>query len=281
MLKKTKTNNRDLFYSSVLEKRLIDKNASILICGGGSLDRETFIDLGYTNVTVSNLDTRASVDEFAPYKWDYQDAQSMSYDDDSFDYVVIHAAIHHASMPHKVLLEMYRVSKLGFLAFEARDSFLMKIVTKLNLTQEYEHAAVFYNDCLYGGVNNTEIPNYVYRWTEREIEKTIQSFSPICRHTFLYDYGSAYPCTPQLELRNSLKVVVLFLMKPFYLLFSKIFYKQQNQFAFFVHKASKESDLFPWLYEDKLTNNIRFNKTWAQQIYRPEKDVEEHLSSNN
>ena len=89
MLKKTKTNNRDLFYSSVLEKRLIDKNASILICGGGSLDRETFIDLGYTNVTVSNLDTRASVDEFAPYKWDYQDAQSMSYDDDSFDYVVI------------------------------------------------------------------------------------------------------------------------------------------------------------------------------------------------
>ena len=70
-------------------------------------------------------------------------------------------------------------------------------------------------------------------------------------------------------------------MKPFYLLFSKIFYKQQNQFAFFVHKPSKESDLFPWLYEDKLTNNIRFNKTWAQQIYRPEKDVEEHLSSNN
>ena len=44
---------------------------------------------------------------------------------------------------------------------------------------------------------------------------------------------------------------------------------------------SKESDLFPWLYEDKLTNNIRFNKTWAQQIYRPEKDVEEHISSNN
>lgn len=280
-MKKSKINNRDLFYSSVLEKRLVDKNASILICGGGSLDRQTFINLGYSNVTVSNLDTRASVDEFAPYKWDYQDAQSLSYDDDSFDYVVIHAAIHHASMPHKVLLEMYRVSKLGFLAFEARDSFLMKIVTKLNLTQEYEHAAVFYNDCLYGGVNNTEIPNYVYRWTEREIEKTIQSFAPICKHTFLYDYGSAYPCTPQLELKNGLKVAILAFMKPFYLIFSKIFYKQQNQFAFYVSKPLDNSELFPWLLRDSTSGSFKFNKEWASNRYKDSEDVQDHLSSNN
>ena len=280
-MKKSKINNRDLFYSSVLEKRLVDKNASILICGGGSLDRQTFINLGYSNVTVSNLDTRASVDEFAPYKWDYQDAQSLSYDDDTFDYVVIHAAIHHASMPHKVLLEMYRVSKLGFLAFEARDSFLMKIVTKLNLTQEYEHAAVFYNDCLYGGVNNTEIPNYVYRWTEREIEKTIQSFAPICKHTFLYDYGSAYPCTPQLELKNGLKVAILAFMKPFYLIFSKIFYKQQNQFAFYVSKPLDNSELFPWLLRDSTSGSFKFNKEWASNRYKDSEDVQDHLSSNN
>ena len=70
-------------------------------------------------------------------------------------------------------------------------------------------------------------------------------------------------------------------MKPFYLIFSKIFYKQQNQFAFFVLKESKESELFPWLYKDKETNNIKFNKIWAQERYRAEKDVEEHLSSNN
>ncbi len=51
--------------------------------------------------------------------------------------------------------------KIGILAFEARDSLLMRIVTKLNLAQEYEHAAVFYNNCSHGGVNNTQIPNYV------------------------------------------------------------------------------------------------------------------------
>ena len=41
------------------------------------------------------------------------------------------------------------------------------------LVQEYEHAAVFYNDCVFGGVKNTPIPNFIYRWTRRDIEKTI------------------------------------------------------------------------------------------------------------
>ena len=262
------TNPRRQFYSSIVEKRIINKDSSILICGGGLLDKETFLNLEYTNVTLSNLDTRTSADKFAPYKWDYQDAQSLSYNDDSFDYVVIHAAIHHAPMPHKVLLEMYRVSRIGILAFEARDSLLMQIVTKLNLAQEYEHAAVFYNDCSHGGVNNTHIPNYVYRWTEREIEKTIQSYNAISKHTFLYDYGSAYPCTPELELKNGFKVVFLSLLKPFYIIFSKIFYKQQNQFAFFISKISKKNKLFPWLIKDKDTNDIKFNKAWAEKKYR-------------
>ena len=83
------TNPRDQFYINVVDARISNKHASILICGGGSLDKETFINLGFTNVTVSNLDTRASVDEFAPYKWDYQDAQSLSYDDNSFDKVFL------------------------------------------------------------------------------------------------------------------------------------------------------------------------------------------------
>ena len=262
------TNPRRQFYSNIVEKRILNKDASILVCGGGLLDKETFLDLGFSNVTLSNLDTRTSADKFAPYKWDYQDAQSLSYDDNSFDYVVIHAAIHHAPMPHKVLLEMYRVSRVGILAFEARDSFLMRIVTKLNLAQEYEHAAVFYNDCSHGGVNNTQIPNYVYRWTEREIEKTIQSYNPISKHTFLYDYGSAYPCTPELELKNGFKVSLLFLLKSLYIFFSRIFYKQQNQFAFFILKISKENELFPWLCRDKDTNDIKFNKAWAEKKYK-------------
>ena len=266
-------NERDLFYANIVSKRLKSKDASILICGGGDLDRYIFMTLGFKNVTISNLDTRVSGDKFAPYKWSFEDAQSLSFDDNAFDYVVIHAAIHHTSMPHKAILEMYRVSKKGILVFESRDSILMRILNKLNLTQEYEHAAVFYHGCLYGGVNNTEIPNYVFRWTEREVEKLIQSFAPFCKHQYLYDYGSAHPYTPHLELKNGLKVLVLSVAKPFYWLFSKVFYKQQNQFAFYVAKPSDNSQLFPWLERDKKTNLIRFNKEWAEKKYRDVKTL--------
>ena len=259
---------RDDFYYDIIPKRILSKDASILVCGGGMLDKEVFTSYGYKNVTISNLDIRFKSDDFSPYDYMHEDVQNLSFEDSSFDYVVIHAAIHHASMPHKTLLEMYRVSKIGVLAFESRDSFVMKLIIKLNLSPAYEHFAVYYNDCKYGGVDNTEIPNYIYRWTEREVIKTIQSYAPQHKHFFKFDYASVYPCAPDLELNNSLKVIFLRLIKPFYIIFSKICYKQQNQFAIFIEKPQNDKDLYPWLKRDSISNRIGFNKVWGQQRYK-------------
>ena len=55
---------------------------------------------------------------FAPFKWSFQNAESLSFVDDSFDYVVIMPQSI-TSVPHKVLTEMYRVAKKGVLAFES------------------------------------------------------------------------------------------------------------------------------------------------------------------
>jgi ubiquinone/menaquinone biosynthesis C-methylase UbiE len=164
---------REGFYEDVVRRRIPDRDASILICGGGESDAKTFAKLGYRNVTISNLDTRIDQGHYAPFEWKFENAEALSCSDGSFDYVVIHAAIHHASSPHRVVLEMYRVARKGMLAFEARDSALMHCLERFRVTPTYEHAAVYYNDCKYGGVNNTEIPNFVFRWTEREVEKTI------------------------------------------------------------------------------------------------------------
>ena len=49
----------------------------------------------------------------------------------------------------------------------------MKLAVKLNLAHQYETQAVFFNDMKTGGLNNKEIPNFVYRWTEREVYKLI------------------------------------------------------------------------------------------------------------
>ncbi|MCB0846239.1 MAG: class I SAM-dependent methyltransferase [Bacteroidetes bacterium] len=258
---------RSHFYSKVVDELIPDKNASILICGGGELDKNTFLELGFSNVTVSNLDERMHKDSYHPFNWSFENAENLSFEDESFDYTVIHAAIHHASSPHKVLTEMYRVASKGVLAFESRDSFVMRILEKWELTQVYEHAAVYYNDCKYGGVNNTEIPNFIYRWTEREVEKTIKSFSPGLKHEFAYRYGTAFPCTPEMEKNNSLKTIILKIARPFYFLFAKLFPRQQNLFAFFIKKPNAKTDFFPWLVYDEEKKNITFNKQWGDERY--------------
>jgi SAM-dependent methyltransferase len=256
------------FYEDVVRRRISDKDASILVCGGGKTDARTFAKLGYRNVTMSNVDTRIDECDYSPYQWKFENAEALSFADGTFDYVVIHAAIHHASSPHKVLLEMYRVARKGMLAFEARDSALMHCLERFNLAVTYEHAAVYYNDCKCGGVNNTDIPNFVFRWTEREIEKTIQSYAPHCRHTFMYEYGTGFPCAAELEAKGSLKHAFLVTMQPFYWLFTKIFVKQQNLFAFYVAKPSIPDTLFPWLIFDQQEQRIRFDKRWGDLKYR-------------
>lgn len=259
---------REKFYTNIVKKVISDKEAPILICGGGELDKNIFIDLGFKNVTISNLDIRQKAEQYAPFTWKYENAENLSFSDNSFDYVVIHAAIHHACSPHRVLTEMYRVARKGVLAFESRDSFIIRLLEKLHLTQTYEHAAVYYNDGKYGGVNNTEIPNYIYRWTEREVEKTIRSYSPSFRHKYSYFYGTAFPCTPELEKRGRLKYYLLTVAKPFFYLFSKFFPKQQNQFAFFIGKPDLPGSLHPWLMMNKENNKIRFNRKWGEDRYR-------------
>lgn len=259
---------REIFYEKIVQLRLQPNTSTILVCGGGLLDKNVFERLGFHNVTISNLDTRPTVNDFAPFKWKCENAEKLSFPDNHFDYVVIHAAVHHASSPHRVLTEMYRVSKKGILAFESRDSIVMRLMEKFHLTLVYEHTAVYYNNCNSGGVNNTEIPNFVYRWTEREIEKTIQSYSPYYRHRILYSYGTAFPCTQELENKARTKRIFINALRPLYSVLTKLFVKQQNQFAFFVEKSETLDVLFPWLNFDESSQQITFNKEWGDHKYK-------------
>ena len=69
----------------------------------------------------------------------------------------------------------------------------MQILLKLNFAYQYEHPAVFGNNYLYGRVANTEIPNYVYRWKEEEIRKTINCYAPYANHQICFDYDLNMP----------------------------------------------------------------------------------------
>jgi ubiquinone/menaquinone biosynthesis C-methylase UbiE len=260
------SDTRISFYQNTIDKWITDKNASILVVGGGETDREVLYGLGFTNVIISNLDSRLKIDEFAPYQWSFQKAEELSYGKHEFDFVVVHAALHHCESPHRALLEMYRVAKVGAIAFESRDSLLMKFLEKVNMTPSYEHVAVYYNDGKFGGVNNTEIPNYIYRWTERDIEKTVHTYAPYAKHKFQYKYGNDVPSSVGLQQKATIKQLVIYIAKPFYQIFILLFPKQQNLFAFYIEKPNVPEDLHEWLKVDG--ENIRFNYEWAKEVYK-------------
>jgi len=84
-----------------------------------------------------------------------QDAENLTYKDNSFDYTYINAGLHHLEYPHKGLAELFRVAREAAIFIEAQDSFLHGLSRVFGRKKaDFEPAG-----------------NYVYRWKTREIEK--------------------------------------------------------------------------------------------------------------
>jgi len=226
------------FYRRVLESLLadgaIERGWRVLVVAGAEVDREAFAAAGFTDVTVTNLDPASGEER--------QDAESLTYPDDSFDLAVISAGLHHCASPHRALLELYRVGRFGLLALEARDSALMRFAQRAGVVDEFELTAVAANDFRAGGVRNTATPNYVYRWTEREVEKTIASAAPQRLHRFVYFRELELPVSVlELEGRARWRLAAAPLR-----LLTRVLPKQANLFAFAVFRAG----LQPWMRDD-------------------------------
>jgi SAM-dependent methyltransferase len=250
-----------LFYASTLRKLDLPRDASILAVCGGASDREALLECGYSAVTISNLDERMRGDEFAPYAWSFQDAESLSFPDDSFDYCVVHCGLHHCASPHRGLLEMYRVARRGVLICEARDSTFMRMAIALKWVPDYELNAVRANSHRWGGVRNSCVPNFVYRWTEREVEKTVASFAPYAPPQIRFFYGLRVP-TERLPFHSSRSLGwIPAALETAIGLFTRVFPKQGNNFAFYIQKPD-DASLFPWL-KSRTEFNDQYRSTKA------------------
>ncbi len=263
------------FYSSLLQKLLetgfLAKDMAVLVICGTTKDKSIFADLGFTNVTISNLDTREPGDEFSPYTWSYQDAENLGFPDAQYDFVVVNAGLHHCQSPHRALLEMYRVARKGILVIEARESLLLKLAIKMGLAEEYEVCNVVTEGLDFGGVRNTLIPNYVYRWTEREVKKTIASYAPQAKPDVRFYYDLKFPFGSLVD-RNQFFLLMALALYPVAKLASKLFSKQSNLFAFAIKKPEIPRELFPWLRMED--DSVALNLPWIKKRYNisPEKE---------
>ena len=252
--------------SECLDKQLVGLDESILVVGGGKSDRNVFFECGFKNVTISNLDYHAGHKDYSPFSLEYQDAEMLTFEDDKFDWVFTHAVLHHCGSPHKALCEMLRVSKKGVGVFESRDSNLIKLGLKFGLVPEYEIEPSVISGGKFGGYRNTPVPNYVYRWTEREVRKTVNTFIPHYHHEFNFFYGLTVPTQRMSMSKKVLKRVVAKIAVVVLPVFRTIFPKQCNHFAFIVSKKGK---LQPWL---KFNNDeYSFDTEYAKDEYDPKK----------
>src|SRR5918999_5139586 len=184
------TDPRSGFYRRVLEQLLEDglvrRDMSVHVAAGGRADRDVLHGLGFEDVTISNLDEREQGAGLEPYGWRLEDVESLSLPDESVDLALVSAGLHHCRSPHRGLLELYRVARVAVVALESRDGTLMRLGVRIGAVDDYELGAVAAHGLAAGGVTNTSTPNFVYRWTEREVGKTIASFAPLARHRIRY-----------------------------------------------------------------------------------------------
>jgi len=238
------------FYRHVLHRLLddgvVERGMSVLVSCGGTADRDALAEARFTDVTITNVDDAGDDGSLAPFAWERQDAESLTYEDGAFDLAVVSAGLHHCRSPHRALLELYRVARVVVLALESRDSALMRLAVRAGAVDEYELAAVAAHGLRSGGVANTSTPNYVYRWSEREVEKTVASFAPHARHRIRFFREFELP-ELLLEADRGARARLLRIARPVVTGITRVLPSQANLFAFAIEKPDPVRDLQPWM----------------------------------
>lgn len=236
-------------YEKVLRELLasgaMNVDDSVFVSCGGSYDAETLRKTGFKNVTIGNLDDQYD-GACEPFQWQLSDAEALGLADNSVDWGIVHAGLHHCASPHRGLLELCRIARKGVIAFEARDSSLMRAAVKLGMTGDYEIESVALHPQQLGGLRHGSVPNYIYRWTEREIVKTVESAHPDRVNDFRFFYHLRLP-TERLTMSGPVKRAVARVGGAIVTLAVKLFPRQSNEFAFAVLATPDDK---PWITRD-------------------------------
>jgi SAM-dependent methyltransferase len=256
----------------LLDQGVIARTDSFLVVGSGAFDEAVMAALGL-NATATNIN--AAPEEAATDAGRLlQDARHLLYPDNAFDCVITHATLHHVDRPHQAVCEMYRVARKTAIFCEAQDSLLMRLAVRLGLVVDYEMNAIRDTSGQGGGVNYTPVPNYVYRWTRREIEKLVRSLDPAREPQLLIvtEWDFSWKRVARRLLSSPLRV----LGTPVLSLAARagvgaanlLLSRQGNMFAVCIRKD--RARLQPWMEE--VDGTLRFRDP-APHLARPKKEA--------
>lgn len=140
----------------------IPASSSVLVLGAADDDVSILHDAGFYQLTLSNVNGSGI----------HLNAEALALEDESYDLVFAHATLHHCRSPYKAFAEMLRVARHWVVFFEPNDSLAARLAVSFGLKQAYEIGAVTDNQNVRGGVMDTDVPNYIHRWTPKELRKT-------------------------------------------------------------------------------------------------------------
>lgn len=252
--------------SQLLREGVLSRSDAIVAVCAGPAEERLFTELGFGNVTLTSL--RPTPDPSTTFRWLRQDAEQLELATGSADFSFISDGLHHCRSPHRGLLEAYRVARKGIVVIESKDSLPVRAAEKLGLGARFEVEAVARHGCVRGGVDDSEIPNHVYRWTERELTKTLASFDPSGpqRVRFFYELSLPYE---RLALRRSRwRSVFVRLSSPAAKLLARLFPRQCNTLAMVALKPRVPEDLWPWL--ESGAAGLRFDRRYAARRFGTE-----------
>lgn len=134
------------------------KNLSWLTIGDGAgTDAWRLTQAGFREALATDLDdtvlrqTQASghIERFQ-----IENAEALSFADNSFDFILCKEALHHMSRPYAAIYEMFRVARYGIVIIEPQDPWVDWPCRTDATSPHYE-----------------SVGNYVYQFSARELEK--------------------------------------------------------------------------------------------------------------
>jgi SAM-dependent methyltransferase len=278
------TNPRAQFTAALttsVRKCSIDVFGTVLVVGGSCHDAAVLQRAGFRRLTLTNIESVPLSASGVPVRDDAEvqiesaDAENLHFPNDSYDVVLAHDVLHHCRSPHAALLEMLRVARRHVLVMEPHDSLCMKALEKMRLaTFPYELAAVVDHNCVSGGMRDSCIPNFVYRWNRNDIFKTASSFIPDRSFTLYADpYWDLSLDEKALGLRKQTKLHVFTnLLGPgLFLRCLRVLQRMLNAVPILRHQGNKffcciekREDLKPWLVQT--ASGIAFNRRFASEV---------------
>jgi len=172
------------------------------------------------------------------------------------------------------------VARRGVLLFEPYDNQLTRLGVRLRIGQEYEYGGVageLSGSGHHGGVADTTIPNYVYRFTEREIIKAVHAYAPYAPHDIRFFHRMRIPWGQLRRRRNSGLHAAVRLAQPVLKLVEVCAPRQSNNFAAVILKPDLSRTLHPWLRHRG--DGIELDTDWLAARYRTPPAVPERRSS--